>query len=228
MTPILKNTHNFDEQLHCLVHSNLPTDLSSLHNLLPLCSLEARKNALKYSVSAHNTNIALAVVRYCARHNEFTANEINNLITTAIISQNNILVEIIAPFTPKDLNLLRTSILLKNIQSSHTLIDIFGFDDESFELAVQMGMETVVEKLLPLSKPKNNNSEALYQAVRCNQQKCVDLLYDLSDPKAVVQRLNENFPHHTTSVWDDFKTRVERDVLRENVGNVGIIRTPKM
>ncbi len=228
MTPLLTHTHNFDEQLQCLVHSNAHTDLSSLNDLLPLCSLEARKNALKYCVSVQNENIIAAVARHCAHHNEFTAIEINNFITAAVISQTNTLVEILAPFSPKDFNLLRMSILLKKITSSHILIDYFGFDDESFELAAQMGMESVVEKLLPLSEPKNNNSEASYQAVGCNHQNCVDLLYDLSDPKAVVQRLNDNFPHHTTSVWDDFKARVERDVLQENIGNVGIVRTPKM
>jgi hypothetical protein len=68
----------------------------------------------------------------------------------------------------------------------------------------------------------------LYQAVRCNHQNCVDLLYAVSDPNVVVERLKQDFPHHTTPVWDDFKARVERDVLRETVGNAGVTRTSKM
>lgn len=195
-----------------------------------MCSLDARKKAIKYSMTAKNNknDVAVAVVAYCLKHNELTKIEINNFVTTAVISHTYGLVEILAPLMSEDFNLLRMAILLKNIPSTHALIDVFGFDTEAFELAAQVGLESVVKQLLPLSNPKSNNSEALYQAVRCNHQNCVDLLYAVSDPNVVVERLKQDFPHHRTVVWDDFKSCVERDVLRETVGHLGFSRIPKM
>lgn len=222
------NSSDFDEQLLCLVQNNMRPNLSLVNDLLPLCSSDGRKQALKCVVKVENEDTAVAVATYCVGRNEFTAIEINNFLTSAVISHNTGLVEVLAPFAAEDRSILHMSILLKNSASTHILIDVLGFDAESFELAAQIGLETVVGRLLPLSDPKNNNSEALYQAVRCNHQHCVDLLYDLSDCEVVVKRLREDFPHHTTSVWDDFKARVERDVLLENVGNAGVLRISKM
>ena len=196
----------YDEQLQCLVENNAQPNLVLLNNLLPLCSLDARKKA----------------------NNELTKVEINNFVTAAVISHTYGLVDVLAPFLAEDFNLLCMAILLKNTKSAHALIGVFGFHAEAFELSSQMGLESVVEHLLPLSEPKDKNSEALYQAVRCNHQNCVDLLYAVSDPNVVVERLKQDFPHHTTPVWDDFKARVERDVLRETVGNAGVTRTSKM
>lgn len=219
---------SFDHQLHNCVKSRAPEDLASLHALLPLCSTEGRKNALKGMVTVESEEAVVAVAAYCVRRNELTTSEINTLALLAVTSSTHRLVELVAPLLSKDPHLLNICILLKNPRSAHALIDVFGFDAESFELAAQMGLDSVVARLLPLGDPKHNNSQALYQAVRCNHQTCVDLLYEESDRKTVVERLNTDFPHHSTPVWEDFKTRVERDVLRSQIGGGGALSSRKM
>jgi len=218
---------SFDHQLHNCVKSRAPEDLASLHALLPLCSTEGRKNALKGMVTVESEEAVVAVAAYCVRRNELTPSEVNTLSLVAVTSSTHRLVELVAPLLPKDPHLLSMCILLKNFRSAHTLIDVFGFDAESFELAAQMGLDSVVARLLPLADPKHKN-DALYQAVRCNNQICVDLLYEESDRKTVVERLNTDFPHYTTPVWEDFKTRVERDVLNKQIGGPGCLRARKM
>lgn len=210
---------SFDQQLQNCVKSGAAADVSAVDALLPLCSAEGRKNALKDLVTVESEEAVLAVAAYCVRRNELTPSEINTLALLAVMSASHRLVEFLAPLLVKDPHLLNVCILLKNPCSAHTLIDAFGFDADSFELAAQMGLDSVVARLLPLAAPQHK-SEALYQAVRCNKQVCVDLLYKDSDCKTVVQRLNTDFPHHSTPVWEDFKTRVERDVLRQTVEGV--------
>lgn len=219
---------DFDGQLLRVVSTT--QDASLVENLLPLCGATGRKDALKSVVKANNEKLSTLICTYCVEHNDLTPTDITMFLHMAVVACNHPTVKILAPLSAPDFDLIKISLLTKNVDASHILTDAFGFDSECFTLAAQTGWDSVLAQMLPKSNPQDHG-EALYQAVRCNHQRCVDLLYDATDAddaKIVVQRLKENFPHYTTQIWDDFKARVARDVLQGSIGDVGSLRTRKM
>ena len=67
--------------------------------------------------------------------------------------------------------------------------------------AAGRGNEEWVNLLIPVSKPKAQNSQALLFAAYHGYENCAKSLFDVSNPKKVWNYLNTNFPNNPT--WKD-------------------------
>lgn len=218
------NTQECDDHLWWIVQQPQPMPIE---NLLPQCSAEGRKKALQQSFkSEHGISRAYIqeIAAYCVEHNDFDNAEMNAVLTSAVAGNIRNAVELLVRAIGHNLDpqIARLAVQLKNVHATHLFLDVFGCADLNiFQTAAHGGLCDIVERMLPFCDAKANDSFALFNAVRCKHQDCVDMLYPVSDVKLVVQRLNTNFPHHVDPLWEEFKARVGRDVLCNHLNSDG-------
>lgn len=201
---------------------------------LPVCSAVGRVKALdaafKSEWASGRSHIETIVV-YCLQHNEFDLPEMRDILKSAMASNLQTLVEMLVGAMGEnvDPSLLRFAVQVKNTRATHVLLDVLGCTDINiFESAAKMGLTEIVERMLPFCDPKENESFALFNAVRAGHQNCIDMLYAVSDTQKVVKRLEMHFPNVVDPVWEAFKARVQRDILCEHINSEGSARARKM
>lgn len=196
---------------------------ASIAEVLPVCSVAGRKNALEEAFKsewASGRMCADKIVAYCLQHNEFNLSEMHEILDSVVFSNIKSIVEMLVDALGEnvDVKILRSAVQVKNMHATHLLLDVLGCTDAHvFQTASLMGMADVVERMLPFCDPKENDSFALFNAVRAGQHNCIDVLYAVSDTQMVVNRLNKHFPQTVDPVWEAFKARVQRDVLEQHV-----------
>lgn len=194
----------------------------SIAEVLPVCSEAGRKNALEEAFKsewASGRECAAKIVAYCLQHNEFDLSEMHDILNSGVFYNINIVEMLIGALGENvDIKILRLAVQVKNMHATHLLLDVLGCTDAHvFQTASLMGMGDVVERMLPFCDPKQNDSCALFNAVRAGHQNCIDMLYAVSDTQMVVNQLNKHFPQTVNPVWEAFKARVQRDVLEQYV-----------
>ena len=109
------------------------------------------------------------------------------------------------------------------VLSLHT--DACANDSLALRNAAQFGQTQCVIELIPLSNPKDLNSNALFLACEYEYNDCIDALYAVSDVVQVLCNLKKEYPD-THSKWEYLQQKHEADVLHKALCSTVSSKTP--
>ena len=96
------------------------------------------------------------------------------------------------------------------------------------------GNAEAVSFTIPLSNPKDNGSRALLEACCRNHTDCIDLLFPVSDPEAVLDFLSTNINTNHVSATNGLKyledktlAQQQKHALQQVLGHVGVTATKR-
>lgn len=145
-------------------------------------------------------------------------------------------VQLLAPVSKIAINHMFAAVDGNNVEVITSLIEhippanSYTFVGQSLVRAARFEKTQALEYLVEVGDPQYKNSQALLWAVMMNHQKCVDILYPLSDVEEVLAKLeqgvNDNGPGYNSveTPYKKFKERFETEQLR-NVLNASISQT---
>ena len=73
-----------------------------------------------------------------------------------------------------------------------------------------------VKLLIPVSNPKANNSYALQAAVENGHTRCVELLYPVSDPVVALKQLQHDYPNDYNA-WGQLQHMIDAERVRNTL-----------
>lgn len=97
-------------------------------------------------------------------------------------------------------------------------------------VAAELNCIDCAKLLVGACNPKEKKSRPLQLALEHNNEECIELLYDVSDPIAALNTLKENFPNQPEkwSALEQFEAKRLRGVLSNEVGEGAPDRKHKM
>lgn len=101
-------------------------------------------------------------------------------------------------------------------------------ESEALQFAVYYGHIECVKLLIPVSNPKEHNSRALCLAAENGRTECIELLYPVSDPKVAIKQLQHLYPDNYNK-WGPLYEMVDAERVRNTLtAEVGTATTAKV
>lgn len=91
-------------------------------------------------------------------------------------------------------------------------------NSDALKWAAVYGHTQCVKLLIPVSDPKAYNSNSLFMAAREGHTACVDLLFEVSDPQTVLHRLQEVFSNNPKK-WQYLEEKILAQQQRDILNN---------